>query len=78
MKVAKMSSCQFFISLCLCHGQRTLVPVLILGEARIHEAIEDSSSSNREVCLKARETLKATKRGKVIENGQEGQVKSSP
>ena len=48
-----------------------------LGRARIHKAIEDSSS-NREVCPKARETLKATKRGKVVENSHEGQEKTLP
>ena len=48
-----------------------------LGRKRIRKAIEDSSS-NREACLKARETLKANKRGKVIENDQEGQERTSP
>ena len=48
-----------------------------LGRKRTHKAMEDTSS-NREVCSKARETLKASKRGKVIENGREGQEKSSP
>ena len=47
-----------------------------LGQQRIRKAVEDSSS-NREACLKARETLKASKRGKVIENDHEGQEKIS-
>ena len=48
-----------------------------LGLQRIRKAVEDSSSRKREACLKARETLKASKRGKVIENGHEGQKKTS-
>ena len=49
-----------------------------LGRKRIRKAIEDSSSGSREVCLKAGETSKATKHRKVIENGHEGQEKTSP
>ena len=47
-----------------------------LGQKRTPKAIEDTSSK-KEVCPKARETLKATKHGKVIENDCEGQEKNS-